>query len=209
MDAPVAELKDAAPNIGAAYEITVFDKDGKVKQVIVDDAKCYVQNFLRMVRNWFLVGDGNSIATSFVSLTGILTSATSVIFHTGPPSVGTFSANAAAGDITSGIVVGTGNVAVIADDYKLGNVITHGTGVGQLSYDAVSFLPNTISGNTITITLARMVSNATTGAVVISEIGLYRLGTISIMTLRDVISPSVTLNSGESALIAYKQIING
>jgi hypothetical protein len=61
----------------------------------------------------------------------------------------------------------------------------------------------------MTINIARMINNVSSGPVTISEFALYLFGMISIMVLRDVITPSITLGSGESALFVYKLIING
>jgi hypothetical protein len=113
------------------------------------------------------------------------------------------------GDLTKGIIVGTGAVAVAADDYCMGAAIAHGSGAGQLVYDASAFLPLDVVGNTMTIVTSRMVTNSSGGVITFTEIGLYLKGIISVMVLRDIVSPSVSLNSGESALIAYKLIMNG
>lgn len=214
----VKDMSGISPNIGAAYEITVFDRNGNVRQVINEDAKCFVRNFMRMIKNLFYNGTpaypphygspaDSRTPTNFRNLAGAIVS-TRGIDPTGT-SIGAFIATALAGDLTKGIVVGSGSTAVIDDDYKLGTIITHGSGAGQLVYDAESFLPLATVGNTVTITTARMVGNSSANPVVIYEIGLYLMGLITIMLLRDVISPSVTLNAGESALIAYKIIING
>ena len=219
MEPQVEELTDVAPNIGAAYEITVFDKDGKVKQVISEDAKCYVQNFLRMLRFWYTTGGdngyvsgggGNAVLAPFRNLTGAIVQsggyypASSIGLN-----YGSFLGDALLGDLTKGIVTGTGVVAVTADDYCMGTLIAHGSAVGQMIYDASSFLPLNIVGSTITVTISRMVTNSTASAITFTEIGLYLKGMISIMVLRDIVSPSVSLNPGESALIAYRLIVNG
>jgi len=212
MEPQVEELTDVSPNIGAAYEITVFDKDGNVKQVIKDDAKCFVQNFLRLVRYWFVnannVGDVGA-PSGFKNLSGSVVQTTSALPPYNTIQFGSWLTNAGVGDLTRGIVAGSGSVAVTDDDYKLGSIITNGSGSGQLSYDSTVFNPVSIVGNTVTLTQMRMTSNFTVNPIVISEIGLYMLGIITIMTIRDILVPSITLGAGESALIAYKIIING
>jgi len=211
MESHTEDREGVSPNIGAAYEITVFDKDGKVKQVVKDDAKCYVQNFLRMIKSFMLNGRDMyqrtfPIPSNFKNLSGSIVLSYGI---SGDDVVGGFLANAIAGDITKGIVVGTDLNAVIADDFKLGNIITHGNGSGNLFYDQVAFQKLPPDGSKIVIIVSRMVNNNTADPVSFSEIGLYQLGVITIMTLRDVVSPAITLSSGESALIAYKLIING
>lgn len=208
------------PNIGAAFEITVFDKNGKIKRVIHEDAKCYVQNFLRMVRHWYTTGGyhsdvsgqgGNAILTPFKNLSGAVVQSGGYYPASNPTVlyIGSFLGDALLGDLTKGIIVGTGVAAVTADDYCMGAVIAHGSAAGQLVYDASAFLPLDVVGSTMTVITSRMVTNASGGVITFTEIGLYLKGMISVMVLRDIVSPSVSLNSGESALIAYKLIING
>jgi hypothetical protein len=208
METAMDDAKGVTPNIGAAYEITVFDKDGKVRQVINEDAKCYVMNFSRMIRHWFLCSGGSqntSIYANFKNLSGSIVSSAGVAY----PTVGSFKLDGLAGILTKGIIVGTDGTAVTADDYKIGSLINNGTDAGRLSYDANVIAAFTESGSTMTMPVSRLVSNGTSNPVVFSEIALYALGQITIMVLRDVISPSVTLGVGESALIVYKLIING
>jgi hypothetical protein len=215
-DSPIEGVN---PNIGAAYEITVFDTEGKPRQVIKEEAKCYVMNFLRLLRHWFFNGrwppSGNSlVTTSFRNLTGSIVSSNGVLYSVTCSrdwyiNWGSFLANAAIGDLTRGIIVGTGSTVVGNDDYKIETLIAHGSGAGQLFYDAVAFLPLSVSGNTITIGIARMMSNNGASPVPVNEIALYASGAISIMILRDLVGSSVILNPGESMLVAYKLILNG
>jgi hypothetical protein len=198
--------KGGAPNIGAAYEITVFDKDGKVKQVVKSDAKCFVMNFLRMIRHWCLNNGGTNNYTNFRNLSGSIVGAGGVRINSG---YGSFGLVGLAGDLTKGIVVGTDATAVTDDDYKVGIIINHGTGPGQFLYDDTAVTPFAEAENVMTLSASRIVSNSTSDAITFSEIALYGLGTITVMLLRDVISPSVTIQPSESALIVYKIIING
>jgi hypothetical protein len=208
MKAAEEDAKGVAPNIGAAYEITVFDKDHKVKQVIREDAKCFVMNFLRMIRHWLSNGSHlNSIVlTDFKNLSGTIVSSSGVRTA---ETIGSFRANAGVGVLTGGIIVGTDATAVTYDDYKIGSIVNHGTGTGNLAYDSGVVGPVTEVGSVMTLSVSRIVSNSTANPITFSEIALYGLGAITVMLLRDVISPSVTLGPGESALIAYKMIING
>ena len=220
MDAPAdSPVEGVNPNIGAAYEITVFGTDGKPRQVVKDDAKCYVMNFLRMLRHWFLNGgwngSGNSLVnTSFRNLAGSIVSSSGVCYSVTCSrdwylSWGSFLANAAIGDLTRGIVVGTGTTTVANDDYKIETLTSHGSGVGQLFYDAVAFLPLAVSDNTMTIGIARMMSNNGASPIPVNEIAFYAAGVIPIMLLRDLVASPVILNPGESMLVAYKLILNG
>jgi len=202
--------KGGAPNIGAAYEITVFDKDGKVKQVVKADAKCFVMNFLRMVRHWCLNnGHHSHNYTSFRDLSGNVVSSGGLWIDTGYNNYGSFRLDGLAGVLTKGIIVGTDATAVTEDDYKIGSIINHGTDPGQFLYDGTAVAAFTEVGNVMTLPISRIISNNTLDAITFSEIALYGLGLITVMFLRDVISPSVTIQPAESALIVYKIIMNG
>ena len=211
------------PNIGAIYEITVFDTEGKVKQVVKDEAKCFVRNFLRMMRylfrNGFVLNCNNWVLPpplyeDIRNLSGAIVQ-TSGRFLTGGSNpypfsyAGAFVADGAAGDAGKGIVMGTDATPVTNDDYKLGAIIPHGTGAGQMSYDAVAFAPMSIAGNVLTIPISRMIANNTANPITFNEIGLYTVGGASMMILRDVISPAVVINPGEATLIAYRIVLNG
>jgi hypothetical protein len=198
------------PNIGAAYEITVFNVDGTVKQVIKDDARCFVQNFLRTVLYWFGCPANNpaSYVVSMRNLSGVMQNydAKAPIKTGTNVQSGSFVADAGIGIITHGIVIGSGNTTVVADDYKLGAIIEHGSGSGQMDYDAVAFLPMAIVGNTITISVLRLMSNSGPTAVSVNEIGLYEravFDNMSLMILRDVLTPTISLNPGEAMLVTY------
>jgi len=208
--------KDTNPNIGAAFEITVFDANGDVRQVVADDAKCFVLNFLRMIKNWminstYLSFRGDTrVRNSFVNTAGATVSLCGSGWGSGSgSSVGTFFVTAPSATTTHGIVTGRGVTPVAAADYKIEILNAHGTGANQLSYDAVSVLNPTVVDNVLTIPISRMINNSSTGTVDISEIALYLSGEGYIMVLRDLITPTITLNPGEAALIVYKIILNG
>lgn len=207
---------DVNPNIGAAFEITVFDVDGNVRQVVADNARCFVLNFLRMIKNWminstYLSFRGDTrVRNSFVNTVGSTVSLCGSGWGSGSGTAyGTFFVTAPSTNTAYGIVTGRGTTPVAAADYKIQTLNDHGSGVNQLSYDAVSVLSPTIVGNVLTIPVSRMVNNSGTGTVDISEIALYLSGEGYIMILRDLISPTITLNPGEAALVVYKIIFNG
>jgi hypothetical protein len=212
MESHAEDHEGVSPNIGAAYEITVFDKDGNVKQVVKDDAKCFVMNFLRIIQNLILNGRDVeyhqywAATTSMRNLTGEMVSTYGI--SASYDIYGSFLANALDGDVTKGIVVGSGNIPVTEDDYALGTIIQHGSGSNQLSYGGVAISPPSTVGSVITVTTSRMFYNTGVDAVPVSEIGLYQKGQITIMTLRDIIS-QILLNPGESMLVGYKIILNG
>lgn len=214
----VADIGSLSPNIGAEFEITVFGVDGKPRQVVKQEAQCYVMNFLRMIRHWFfnskLPGGNTVVSTNFKNLSGSIVASSGVYYSVSCSrdwylNWGSFLANPAAGDLTKGIVAGSGSTVVTYDDYKIETIVAHGTGAGQLNYDAGAFLPLEISGNKMTIPLTRMMSNGGSSSVTVNEIALYGMGMITIMLLRDLLPSSIVLNPGESMMVVYKLILNG
>ncbi len=122
-----------------------------------------------------------------------------------------FSANAALGVITNGIVIGTNDTAVTWQDNKLNAAIAHGTAVGQISYAAMSIAAPTNPESTITeVTLTRLMTNncATDNPLVVKEAGLYlyiRYTTAGYCCgLRDVLPTPRTVNRTESIVIQYR-----
>jgi len=72
---------------------------------------------------------------------------------------GGWTPSAGEGDDTFGIVVGTGNTPVTADDYNLASKIAHGTDAGQLSYGAVTLDDPVIIDNTVKQQIMRSFTN--------------------------------------------------
>lgn len=114
--------------------------------------------------------------------------------------------------ITNGIVVGTDATAESFEDYKLGAIIAHGNGGGQLMYSACSvvsqiYIPATLSWETL---WRRTLTNSSGGAITINESGLYYYMQQSAairyaMTCRDVVVP-VVMNNGD--IVDYEYTID-
>jgi hypothetical protein len=83
------------------------------------------------------------------------------------------SAVAGSGDATIGIVVGTGTTAVTMTDYVLQTKINHGSGSGQLSYNAQSFTAPSTVGSTRSYTIQRTWNNLSGADITINEVGIY------------------------------------
>lgn len=106
-----------------------------------------------------------------------------------------------------GIVLGTGNTAVTPSDYKLGTLIAHGTGSGQLMYHGMFFPSNaTVSGSSCTFDIERIYKNSSGGDVTINEIGIYCIGRYQnslFCIVRDVLASPVTVANGEYLKVTY------
>lgn len=203
----VDETLIGPPNIGLKYEITVLNKDGSIASHQEHDAKCFVQNFLRLVYAFYLWGVPTDIRAPFRLLNGTLSTSRGQFDTT----VGCFLCNAGLGILTRGIVAGSGNNATVADSYALQTPISHGTTDGTLQYSVESILPLQIDGNKITFATSRSIVNSGATSITVREIALYCLGgdSVTVMIMRDVLPSEVPLSTGQSAIIVYKIILNG
>ena len=82
------------------------------------------------------------------------------------------SVNAASGDATFGIVVGTGATPVSMLDYNLASPIPHGTGSGQLLYGETSITPVEVIGNIVRFYITRLLTNTSGADIMVNEVGL-------------------------------------
>lgn len=125
-------------------------------------------------------------------------------------------------DASYGIVVGSGTTTVDLNNYALASQIPHGSGSGQLDYDAVSIsdlgLDTSVSPPVYRIRLVRGFKNLSGGDVTINEVGLiarnywkrYNVSAgvgyidydVKYMIARDVLPTSYTVPSGGSAVVA-------
>lgn len=203
------------PNIGAEYEIVVYDKDGNEKRRFGGEAQCFVKGFMdylwHLARNGTRQGTIGRESTTFKTTTGTnATSLLSIIDVSGGSSgLGGARVNGGAGDVDRGIVVGRSNTPVTLVDYNVGDLV----GIDELSYSANVIAPLEFNGNVSTIGISRVVLNGGETAIEgISSIALYARGShsgnFSFMILRDVI-PTVDLDPGESMAVGYRMVFNG
>jgi hypothetical protein len=120
-----------------------------------------------------------------------------------------FGAEGGVGDVGAGIVVGSGDTPVNLGQYALANLITHGTGSGQLSYGATTVEALT-KDTAWYFRVIRTFTNSSGGSVTVKEIGLYvRLWLrespyyYSCMFARDVLSAPVTVPNGSTLTVRY------
>ena len=112
-----------------------------------------------------------------------------------------------------GIQVGTGNTAVAVADDNLATPIANGSSAGQFVYYGSWALNYTTGASSASFDLERIFRNSSGGSIVVAEIGVYCMGSTSsspttaqvfgFCILRDVISPTVTVNNGEYLKVKY------
>jgi hypothetical protein len=113
---------------------------------------------------------------------------------------------AGAGDVTKGIVVGTGNTAYDHSQYLLVALIAHGTGSGQLSYGAEIPTPRAWAVSKWTFSKYRVLNNTSGGTITVKEVGIYGYNTLdakSFMMARDVLVTPVALPDSSSMKVTY------
>lgn len=107
--------------------------------------------------------------------------------------------------ITHGIVAGTSDTAFNIEQYALGALIAHGTGSGQLVYQASGFVSKAYALKVWTATSNRIFNNNSGGDIVVKEVGLYpQYGGSRYLFERSVLSPAVTVPNGAQLTVTYE-----
>ena len=106
-----------------------------------------------------------------------------------------------------GIQVGTGDTAVAVTDYALKSRIVHGTGSGELTHLGCYVRNDTLNTGTDTATfdIEKMFLNESGGTITVKETGVYYsyTGSYTFCSVRDVISPTVSVLDGEYLKVTY------
>lgn len=215
------ELKVPAPP-EVFIGMKVHDKNGVL---ILDDVQrghSWVRNFYNMMFSVLYGGCGsgsNNFGAGYISAKA--TDATVCYSASGPVSQTrnyTHCYMGGAADLTSGIVVGTGDTAWNAAQYALASVIANGTGSGQFSYltNTINAAGYTAGTKTWAATITRVMNNNSGGSITVKETGLYWYaansgngygiyGTAgkSFMTDRTVLSPTVAVANGAQLTVTY------
>lgn len=187
--------------VGATIELSVRDKDGK----ITDHrgpmrSKSFVRQFLELL--WIQMYQIESVLPYSMKDTG---NVARDIQESGY----TFDTTAIIGDVTHGIIVGTGAVAVDIDDYVLGTPIAHGVAPTQLQYGAVAFGAPASDATTSQFTITRDFANGSGGDITVNEIAVYVKGKENttdryFMTIRDIIGGGILVPNGQTLTVNYR-----
>jgi len=187
--------------VGVTIELTVKDKNGKVTERRGPmRSKSFVRQFLELwwIQSYQLpqyhpyqVRDTGNVLRDICESSHI------------------FAADAAIGDVTLGIVVGTGNTAPTINDFAMETPIAHGVGAGQLQFSAVTFGAPANDATTSQFTITRNFANGSGGAIGVNEIGLYVEGYLYnsvryFMTIRDVIGGGINVPNGQTLTVNYR-----
>jgi hypothetical protein len=125
-----------------------------------------------------------------------------------PTSICTIAASQAGGsEAAYGLVLGTGNTAVTLNDYKLGTVIAHGNGAGQLNYNIMNiafYFPFKIVGSSAQWSILRPITNFSGNDIVVKEAGIYfRCNSYNFCIERTVLGTEYTFVKNTSVVMEY------
>jgi len=197
--------------LGAVLEWTISHSDGRVREQRRQKSRSYLRQFLELLRVQMLAA-AEVLPIYLKDVTGS--------WREVAVSALNFQCLAAANDDSYGIVVGTGSTLPTLDDYALQNKVAHGSGTGQLQYGGVTFGLPTSDATTAHFTVTRDFSNVSGSPLTIYEMGLYVKGDSPLpwvvsrydnslryhfCTLRDIIPAGITILSGETLTVNYRQ----
>ena len=111
------------------------------------------------------------------------------------------------GNTSRGIVIGTGSTPPTIDDYKLEALIPHGTGEGQMLYNAQADTVNEVISGGWRTTLVRQFNNNSGASIYVAETGIYAFvafwGSNAYMLCRNVHDPAVEVPHGGLLTVTY------
>lgn len=120
-----------------------------------------------------------------------------------------FGIHTGGGDSNSGLVVGTGTNAVTINDYNLQTKVVEGSGSGQLQHSSMVYGAPTTNATGSAFRITRDFTNNSGGNITLNEIGIIAYGYDDSSTyryflfIRDILSPSITVNNLTTLTINY------
>jgi hypothetical protein len=112
-----------------------------------------------------------------------------------------------------GIVVGSGSTPVDPTNYNLASMISHGTGSGQLDYDA-SAVTTSFGGSSSYVELYRSFTNKSGASIVVREVGIIArdiwwsgstaVYNVNFLVARDVLPSPVTVPNLGTLTVRYR-----
>jgi len=186
-------------NVKAYLKIKVINKDGKCLYYRRYRSRSFTVAFINVLY----------CDLSGQSVTQINTSGVSY-------SVGTndsMDVNDGSNDNNFGIQIGTGTIAPSITDTRLSQLITNGTGAGQMQYSAVSVTGPVVNttNNTGYVTITRTFTNNSGASITVSEVGVVAYsGGFSgqsnqyFLIIHDLLPTPITVPNGSSLSISYE-----
>jgi hypothetical protein len=119
----------------------------------------------------------------------------------------------ALGNVSEGIVIGTGSTAESFEHHQLTALIATGNGSGQMAYSAQDSTTYSYNAGTTTwtATLTRVFNNNSGGSIVVAETGIHNgvhdYQVWLFLMCRDLPSPAVTVVNGAQLTVSYEIIL--
>jgi hypothetical protein len=199
----------------------IIERDGRI--VYRGLSKSFIQNFAKIL--YAILGSPGNIP---LGSGGVISSAsvlkpdgssadvwgerydTNIATKAGGVALATYAAD---NDDSYGIIVGSSSQSVSPTDYNLISKIPHGTGAGQLDYEAHSVVSSYTSSSSY-VEISRIFLNKSGGDVVVREVGLlgrnYWKDTAAVrndvkfLIARDVLPTPITVKNLGNLLIRYR-----
>lgn len=213
-------------NIGGVYDIVVKRADGSVKTKFENnELKCYCPAFHAMIINtlsqgayvnaWEGQGVGLfpfSVNTNDINSVSSKISAADTHYNHAQDLGAIFTGTGIEGDLTSGIVVGTGTTASTNATHSIETIVPHGLEDASLYYYSSIVYSPIYNGNQEIIVATRSAENKGTTDINLTEIALYgknnQASPHTFCLMRDVFAEAITVSAGELVTVVYKQMFN-
>jgi hypothetical protein len=196
--------------IGLWYEVILRDRDGKVVKRFKRKSESWLVGFIRLLRALIMQRYGSGISTTPITTEDGASNSFPATSSPATMSTAYPCCNGDSGDVSQGIAVGTSDIANSLTTYALGSKITHGTGSGQLLYNAMTFEDvSNPSGNILQFRMTRVFTNNSGADITVKEFGLLTKlinssnQTKTILIARDVLSSPITIPDGYSLTLRY------
>jgi hypothetical protein len=196
----------------AYWEIEIRDRNGKLLERKQFKSHSWLKQFIQILKGEFATscnGSGNGN----VNINDESGTARSYPYHTNtscPTYLMNLSTLGAIGDVTQGIIVGSGDTPNSLTTYSLASKIAHGTGNGQLYYgsETVEDVTNP-SGMDLQFRIIRIFTNNSGASVTVKEIGLLvkkedaSVNLRSFLIVRDVLVSPLSIPDGATMTVRY------
>lgn len=181
-------------------EMGLKDPDGTVVLRRSFESKSWVANFARVLSYWLMPTQQWPVDIN--NVTGNINASRGGIV---------FGIAGGVGITSNGIIVGLSTTSVAITDYKLESICPHGTTANYLQYSACTFGAPLVSGSSCYFTITRDFANGCGDNVIVNEIGLIGGNftppeggpTHYCLMARDVLTPGITINNGQTLTLNY------
>lgn len=180
----------------AFYRLIVKDEKG---EIISDTGEQRSHSFvLQFLEAFYAMASETTYSITLIDSTELDWSAAIAITMVG-----------GAGDVYTGIVVGTGTAAEANTDYAMSALIAHGTGAGQLQYGSQAFTAPAVAGSNVDFVTDRSFINGSGASISVTEIGVhvrpygYAGASYCRLAIRDLLSSSVAIGNGLTLTVQY------